>query len=81
MRQGGRPVSYVEADKVVLRLTRREVREVLLALASRTINLAHELDAAEPDEAAHHLRSALVADKVHARLKRSAQTKWSGEAL
>jgi len=69
-------VNYVEADKVVLRLTRREVREVLLALASRTSNLVLELDAAETV-----IKSAQVADKVHVRLKRSAQTKWSGVAL
>ena len=69
-------MSYVEADKVVLRLTRREVREVLLALASRTSNLVLELDAAETV-----IKSAQVAAKVHERLKRSAQTKWSGAAL
>jgi hypothetical protein len=69
-------MSYVEADKVVLRLTRREVREVLLALASRTSTLTHELDLAETA-----IKSAVVADKVYVRLKRSAQTKWSGEAL
>ena len=63
-------MSYVEADKVVLRLTRREVREVLLALASRTSILVLEI----PDRPQ-------VAAKVHERLKRSAQTKWSGEAL
>jgi len=74
-------VNYVEADKVVLRLTRREVREVLLALASRTSNLVVPLASAEPDEASKHLRSAQVAAKVHERLKRSAQTKWSGAAL
>ena len=74
-------MSYVEADKVVLRLTRREVREVLLALASRTSNLLHELDAAEPDEAVKRLRTAQIADKVYARIKRASQTKWSGAAL
>jgi len=69
-------VSYVEADKVVLRLTRREVRVLLLALDSQTSPFALERDASETA-----IRSALVADKVYARLKRSAQTKWSGEAL
>ena len=37
--------------------------------------------AAEPDEASQHLRSAQIAAKVHERLKRSSQTKWSGAAL
>ena len=78
-------MSYVEADKVVLRLTRREVREVMLALASRTSTLVLESDAAESayhrDEAAKYRKSSQVAAKVHERLKRSAQTKWSGVAL
>ena len=65
-------MNYVEADKVALRLTRREVREVLLALASRTSNLVLELDAAETA-----IKSAQVAAKVHERLKRSARIKWS----
>jgi len=69
-------VKYVEADKVVVRLTQREVREVLLALASRTSNLVLELDAAETV-----IKSAQVAARVHERLKRSAQTKWSGSLL
>ena len=69
-------MSYVEADKVVLRLTRREVREVLLALASRTSNLVLEPDAAETV-----IKSAQIAAKIHERLKRSAQTKWSGSLL
>ena len=69
-------MNYVEADKVVLRLTRREAREVLLALASRTSTLTHGLDLTETA-----IKSAVVADKVYVRLKRSAQTKWSGEAL
>ena len=69
-------MNYVEADKVVLRLTRREAREVLLALASRTSTLTHGFDLAETA-----IKSAVVADKVYVRLKRSAQTKWSGEAL
>ena len=74
-------MNYVEGDKVVLRLTRREVREVLLALACRTSTMLHELDAAEPDEASTHRKSAQIADRVYARIKRSAQTKWSGAAL
>ncbi len=74
-------MNYVELDKVVLRLTRREVREVLVALASRTSNLVLELDDAEPDEAVKRLRSAQIAAKVHARIKRASQTKWSGVAL
>ena len=69
-------MKYVEADKVVVRLTQREVREVLLALASRTSNLVLELDAAETV-----IKSAQVAARVHERLKRSAQTKWSGSLL
>ena len=69
-------MNYVEADKVVLRLTRREVREVLLALASRTSTLTHGFDLTETA-----IKSAVVADKVYVRLKRSAQTKWSGVAL
>ena len=69
-------MNYVEADKVVLRLTRREGREVLLALASRTSTLTHGLDLTETA-----IKSAVVADKVYVRLKRSAQTKWSGVAL
>ena len=69
-------MSYVEADKVVLRLTRREVREVLLALASRTSTLTHGFDLTETA-----IKSAVVADKVYVRLKRSSQTKWSGAAL
>ncbi len=69
-------MNYVEADKVVLRLTRREVREVLLALASRTSNLTHGFDLTETA-----IKSAVVADKVYVRLERSAQTKWSGVAL
>ena len=74
-------MSYVEADKVVLRLTRREVREVLLALAWFASVRHRELDAVKPDEAVKHLRSAQIAVKVHERIKRSAQTKWSGAAL
>ena len=69
-------MSYVEADKVVLRLTRREAREVMLALASRTSTLTQGFDLTETA-----IKSAVVADKVHVRLRRSAQTKWSGEAL
>ena len=69
-------MNYVEADKVVLRLTRREVREVLLALASRTSTLTHGFDLTETA-----IKSAVVADKVYVRLKRSARIKWSGEAL
>ena len=69
-------MSYVEGDKVVLRLTRREVREVLIALASRTSTLTQGFDLAETA-----IKSAVVADKVYVRLKRSAQTKWTGEAL
>ena len=69
-------MNYVEADKVVLRLTRREVREVLLALASRTSALTHGFDLTETA-----IKSAVVADKVYVRLKRSSQTKWSGAAL
>jgi len=69
-------VNYVEADKVVLRLTRREAREVLLALASRTSTLTQGFDLAETA-----IKSAVVADKVYVRLKRSARIKWSGEAL
>jgi hypothetical protein len=78
-------VNYVDADKVVLRLTRREVREVLLALASRTSNLVLESDAAESayhrDEAAKYRKSSQIAAKVHERIKRASQTKWSGVAL
>ena len=69
-------MNYVEADKVVLRLTRREVREVLLALASRTSTLTHGFDLAETA-----IKSAVVADTVYVRLKRSARIKWSGAAL
>ena len=64
-------MNYVEGDKVVLRLTRREAREVLLALASRTSTLTHDFDLTETA-----IKSAVVADKVYVRLKRSAQTKW-----
>jgi len=69
-------VSYVEADKVVLRLTRREAREVLLALASRRATLTHGFNLTETA-----IKSAMIADKVHVRLRRASQTKWSGAAL
>ena len=64
-------MNYVEGDKVVLRLTRREAREVLLALASRTSTLTHGFDLTETA-----IKSAVVADKVYVRLKRSWETKW-----
>ena len=69
-------MNYVEADKVVLRLTRREAREVLLALACR-LSAQPDGDArsgpgAEPLTAT----STRVVELIYRRIERSWQTKW-----
>ena len=72
-------MNYVEADKVVLRLTRREAREVLLALASRTSALlddrAYLLDD-RASESGAAITSSRVVDRIYRRIERSWETKW-----
>jgi len=69
-------VNYVEADKVVLRLTRREAREVLLALACR---LSAQSDVhAQPGSGDEPLTatSTRVVELIYRRIQRSWETKW-----
>ena len=69
-------MNYVEADKVVLRLTRREAREVLLALACRLSTQSDVHAPSGPGAEPLTATSTRVVELIYRRIERSWETKW-----